>query len=384
MQHNKLTKTNPNLLVVLFFALYELLGVFSCFIFTINWVNDPDTFAPNVSTLFLLFLEIAFFALLLYYIANKKIGRQLPVLFAVYSTLYNMILLASELWRCSHDVNAHFSAFYGISVFLSIVCGLFFAAFLELLISKNEKNAKYTVLAKKYWYVSAIVYIIPQVIPKTAVRGSMLLGSIASRILSSVPLALGILILCWYLKDYSDENSAKELTNINEKDYSRNLTTHILLLLFTFGVYFWIWIYKTTEFTNSISNSQYRRNPTTKMLLCMFVPFYYLYWLHYTCKEIEQYSKAKGVPCSISTLCVVLAIFTYFFVSPIIMQSKLNEAIQFAPAFPEEQITAEETPLPKTPDSEKIDALKQYKELLDSGILTQEEFDTKKKQLLGL
>ena len=30
------------------------------------------------------------------------------------------------------------------------------------------------------------------------------------------------------------------------------------------------------------------------------------------------------------------------------------------------------------------DELKKYKELLDSGIITQEEFDAKKKQLLGL
>ena len=30
------------------------------------------------------------------------------------------------------------------------------------------------------------------------------------------------------------------------------------------------------------------------------------------------------------------------------------------------------------------DELKKYKDLLDSGVITQEEFDTKKKQLLGL
>ena len=30
------------------------------------------------------------------------------------------------------------------------------------------------------------------------------------------------------------------------------------------------------------------------------------------------------------------------------------------------------------------DELKKYKELLDSGVITQEEFDAKKKQLLGL
>ena len=36
------------------------------------------------------------------------------------------------------------------------------------------------------------------------------------------------------------------------------------------------------------------------------------------------------------------------------------------------------------PKSDEADQIKKYKELLDSGIITQEEFDAKKKQLLGL
>ena len=40
---------------------------------------------------------------------------------------------------------------------------------------------------------------------------------------------------------------------------------------------------------------------------------------------------------------------------------------------------------PETEETENdISALKQYKDLLDSGVITQEEFDAKKKQLLGL
>ena len=35
-------------------------------------------------------------------------------------------------------------------------------------------------------------------------------------------------------------------------------------------------------------------------------------------------------------------------------------------------------------DMDKIELLKQYKELLDSGILTQEEFDAKKRELLKI
>lgn len=37
-----------------------------------------------------------------------------------------------------------------------------------------------------------------------------------------------------------------------------------------------------------------------------------------------------------------------------------------------------------TPKSDEADQLKKYKDLLDSGVITQEEFDAKKKQLLGL
>jgi predicted Zn-dependent peptidase len=41
------------------------------------------------------------------------------------------------------------------------------------------------------------------------------------------------------------------------------------------------------------------------------------------------------------------------------------------------------SPAPATTAS-TADELKKYKELLDAGIITQEEFDAKKKQLLGL
>ena len=41
-------------------------------------------------------------------------------------------------------------------------------------------------------------------------------------------------------------------------------------------------------------------------------------------------------------------------------------------------------PVPSNVVSSNADELKKYKDLLDSGVITQEEFDAKKKQLLGL
>lgn len=52
-----------------------------------------------------------------------------------------------------------------------------------------------------------------------------------------------------------------------------------------------------------------------------------------------------------------------------------------APAVPPAQTPATQAPQSM---SEKVETLKSLKELLDAGILTQEEFDAKKKQILGL
>ena len=157
----------------------------------------------------------------------------------------------------------------------------------------------------------------------------------------------------------------------------REMAVHVLLLLFTFGIYLYVWIYKTTKFTNTLPNAQYR-DPTTKLLLCLFVPFYIIYWTSKTCNDIERFSKSRSIPCNIQTLCVVLSFFIPVVV-PIIMQSKLNDVIQsIINPLPVQQDSKRAT------DNEMIDALRQYKKLLDTGVLTQEEFDAKKKQLLGL
>ena len=47
------------------------------------------------------------------------------------------------------------------------------------------------------------------------------------------------------------------------------------------------------------------------------------------------------------------------------------------------EITVQPIPAPMQPNN-SVDELKKYKELLDSGIITQEEFEEKKKQLLQL
>lgn len=157
------------------------------------------------------------------------------------------------------------------------------------------------------------------------------------------------------------------------------LTKHILLLLFTFGIWFMIWIYRITGYTNYVKDEE-ERNPTKKLLLCLFVPFYQIYWTYKTAQRIDKMAMAKGLQSDLSTLCLILAIFVPI-IPPILMQDKLNAIATTK--------NANVTPVQNSQVANNVttgtaEELKKYKELLDQGVITQEEFDAKKKQLLGL
>lgn len=160
------------------------------------------------------------------------------------------------------------------------------------------------------------------------------------------------------------------------------LVKHILLLLFTCGIWLYIWIYRVTGYTNNVQGEE-NRDPTNKLLLCLFVPFYVIYWMYKTAQRLDKMAAAKNIPSDLSTLCLILAIFVPI-IPPILMQDKLN-AIVAPTATPAAPVAPAPAPAAApTSVSEAADDLLKLKELLDAGILTQEEFDAKKKQLLGL
>ncbi|MBQ4094281.1 MAG: DUF4234 domain-containing protein [Oscillospiraceae bacterium] len=169
------------------------------------------------------------------------------------------------------------------------------------------------------------------------------------------------------------------------------MAKHILLMLFTFGVWICIWIYRTTRYLNCVKDEE-QRDPTSKLLLCMFVPFYYIYWTYKSAQRIDKLAAQKGIGSDITTLCLVLSFFVGI-VPPIIMQDKMNAIVSAkaaaaapaaAAAAPQQTYTAANAPAaPTMNEGDAIVALRGYKDLLDSGVITKEEFDAKKKQLLG-
>ena len=179
----------------------------------------------------------------------------------------------------------------------------------------------------------------------------------------------------------SNTGTSVQATNVVETTNEAycSLVKHILLLLFTFGIWHCIWIYRMTRYTNAVQDEE-PRNSTNKLLLCLFVPFYLIYWTYKTAQRVDKMAAAKGISSDMSTLCLILEIFVPI-IPPVLLQDKMNNIVTAGDAQP---VTVQNAPQKAAATLGTADELKTYKELLDSGVISQEEFDAKKKQLLGL
>ena len=102
------------------------------------------------------------------------------------------------------------------------------------------------------------------------------------------------------------------------------MVKHVLLSLFTFGVYNCIWTYRLTENLNCGDN--HIQSGTKKLLLCIFVPFYRLYWYYNQSKRLENLMRTKDMHTSdFAVVTLILAIFVPIVAASAFLQSKANE-----------------------------------------------------------
>ena len=159
----------------------------------------------------------------------------------------------------------------------------------------------------------------------------------------------------------------------------KSLVPHVLLLLFTCGIYYLVWIYRTTDSLNACKNEEYR-TPINKLLLCMFVPFYSIYWTYKSAHRIDMLGYEKGIQGDTATLSLILSLF-FPILPPILMQSKLNSVIMADSASPAVATAMQYAAKPVDNDYNDLEKLKK---LYDKGVITEEEFTEKKKQVLGI
>lgn len=149
---------------------------------------------------------------------------------------------------------------------------------------------------------------------------------------------------------------------------------HVLLLLFTFGVWYLIWVYRTTAYLDRVEDAPWR-TPTYQLLLCLFVPGYSIYWVYQSAKRLDRLALRQGVFSDLRVLCLVLAFFVPVLPAAL-MQDKMNQL---------SGRQAGRSPFASPAGDEALSArLRTYKDLLDDGLITQEDYDAKKAQILGL
>ena len=203
-----------------------------------------------------------------------------------------------------------------------------------ILFSLDDMNigglSKFRKIAKTVFIISAILdvllTVVLDIIDIINVWAKLDLGLIINYIVYQLSMfllyRLSILLIgLWIYDPFKSEKKNTDSTVTS--DYYVSLGKHICLLIFTFGVWQMIWIYKQTKFTNNARGEE-ERNPTTKLVLCLFIPFYFIYWTYKTAQRIDIIAKDNGCNSDLATVCLILAIFIGI-VPPILMQDKVNE-----------------------------------------------------------
>lgn len=332
-------------------------------------------FVTNILFLF----SIVFLSIMIFLSKNKGIVISLSVIFAVklYITIcdfpaYDMLPL-------------HIGNIFSLSSTLILI-----------LLASNFKRSK-EILAK-LWFLPAILEIIYLVI--VAMNYGFLMFQPYLFLFKQIIYCafVGFLGFTLVAKDkkitttaentnqnYHKEQEQKQ-ENISDDGYC-DMTKHVLLLILIGCIWQYVWIYRTTNYLNRTPNEE-KRDPVAKLLLCMFVPFYYIYWVYQTARRVEILAKRKNVSVDgdIVLLSTVLSLFVGI-IPPIILQSKINQICKVVNT--ETQPKPEQAPEQKTEyqsvsNADNTNEIRNFKKLLDDGIITEEEFEAKKKQLLGL
>ena len=102
-----------------------------------------------------------------------------------------------------------------------------------------------------------------------------------------------------------------------------DIVTHLLLCLFTGGIWACIWIYKTTNLLSNVYGFQ-RQDATTKLLLCLFVPFYVIFWYYDQGKRVEAQARAQGLHEDCANMILLFAILLPV-ISAYMLQNSINK-----------------------------------------------------------
>lgn len=193
-----------------------------------------------------------------------------------------------------------------------------------------SKIAKFKTLLKIALFLSGALVIVFNIVfyVDDFYRSEQILDYIAELLCCVGVILIGCYVLNPYVSPKADSTYSGHVAG-KKSEFYVSITKHIFLLLLTFGIWYFVWIYKATKFTN-LAKGEPQRGPGKKLLLCIFVPFYTIYWTYKTALRVNAIAKERGVISDLGTL-IALAIFLPI-IPPILLQSKISELTLVQPS----------------------------------------------------
>lgn len=380
------------------FAVVWILELISFCAYIINLITVIITDPINTSDLFIPLITVAqkiivciFYGVFVVFLYEKKQTTAYTLPFVMFacgealdfvSTLHFNLLLVSK-YSIVYN-NFHYFAEYS-SFVIKIFCWIVIILFI-----KSALGTKSMAFSKK----PMLIYSVP-FLYALAVLFSLLTDFSITKVWSigHILIAPGLFFMIGWIihpeittkyKDAAEKNLENDISAKDsiELSHSRSsIIMNVLLLLVTCGLWQYIWVWKITAFTNHAGDERYR-NPLSKLLLYMLVPFYNVYWIYKSANRLDKMGKEREITSEISVACLVLAFFIPL-ISFILMQDKLNR-IAVTPVSVSIPAPADTPETTKAKANPSLDELIQLKQLLDMGAINQDEYNIKKKQILGL
>ncbi len=381
----------------------------------------------NFNTLVFFFKLVAVIVLAVFLLIKKQNGVYLPIILGViafrflliiaYDFIGLIIFYADYVDEFVNDysvLNTIFNAYVNslFNAFL-LLCGTVFALIISILLIKGKNISKKLAFVPIAIFAIAFFQHLSFVFVKIIDMQVTWLNILST--LSLLTFGVGITLLTFAVLNNCDiqevKNStaqtplAEESISFEEfdnleierkekealfkiKEIRIDLIIHALLLIFTSPIWDSIWIYKCTKLLNEVKGEQ-KRSPVCQLLLCLFVPFYAIYWVYKTAVIVEN----LAVKLNVSKGDVMVLAIIFQFVLPVasylVIQDKLNQIcdkidVKYSTYYnkqEEEQKTF--TNVNNNANSDEVSLLTNYKKLLDDGVITQEEFDKKKNEILN-
>ena len=316
---------------------------------------------PAMATTNLLFalVFVAGYGMLAYCLFVERRDQILAAGFAVAAgakLLTFFMGIGNEMYSMNYWYSGMRVSFFAILPGLTDLLGYVVACFVAVALL-TEYLPKYKELAKKIWFVPAILILVTYAIALVVyimcaigilggwwIYGGTYIGfiSLIGRIICAAAFFFSVSwvacpdgISANFALPSKAENKDIVVKPVVENEAYCGLFKHTLLSMITLGIWQLIWIYRRTGLLNCVEDEP-KQTPLYQLLLCMFVPFYSIYWTHRNAQRLEKYVQSKGMECEISTLCLITSLAGTLIPS-IIMQDKINACVA-----PEENISVDE------------------------------------------